>query len=119
MNLSGKGPLGLKEPIEGRDPKRLAAVAALPCCICSEWGFPQNSHTQVHHCIMGRYGTKRAPDRMTIPLCEGHHVGLMDISKIALHRSRKAWRESYGNDTDWISWTDERIATEGNEANEP
>ena len=82
---------------------RLAAVASLPCIICREYGFKQESRTQVHHCIHGRYSTKRAPDSMTIPLCEGHHQGLRDTSKIALHREPDRWRQEYGQDTDWIS----------------
>lgn len=95
---------------EGKDPARLAAVADCPCCICHEFGMQQMSITQVHHCIMGRYGTRKSPDSMTIPICEGHHTGLLDTSKIAIHREPKAWAEKYGKDTDWISWTEERIA---------
>ena len=62
----------------------------------------QLSHTQVHHCIHGRYGTRKAPDSETMPLCEGHHQGLRDTTKIALHREPKLWKATYGNDTDWI-----------------
>jgi hypothetical protein len=54
---------------------------------------------------------RKSPDSMTIPLCEGHHQGLRDTTKIALHREPNAWRDAYGLDTDWISWTEERIAT--------
>lgn len=92
-----------------RNSKRLAEVAAMPCCICHEYGMPQLSPTQVHHCIHGRYSTKRAPDEMTIPLCEGHHQGMLDASKIAIHRGKKTWAEHYGLDTDWLSWVEERL----------
>ena len=104
-----KGPIGQKGQREGRDPKRLAAVAAMPCVICHEWGLPQLSPTQVHHCIHGRHSQRRAPDSMTIPLCEGHHLGLMDTSKIALHRHPKAWREEYGDDVNWLNWVEARM----------
>ena len=104
-----KGPMGLKTPPAGRDPKRLAAVAAMPCVICYEWGLTQKSPTQAHHCIHVRHSQKRAPDSMTIPLCEGHHIGLMDTSKIALHRHPMAWREEYGDDVNWIGWVEARL----------
>ena len=94
----------------GHDQARLAAIAVLPCVICTEWGMDQRSPTQVHHCIHGRYGTRRTPDSMTIPLCEGHHQGLFDTSKIALHREPSEWKRQYGDDTGWISWAEERIA---------
>lgn len=92
-----------------KDPKYIAAVRELPCCICDAYGEPQRSPTQAHHCIMGRYGTRKTPDRMAIPLCEGHHQGDFDTSKIALHRERKAWREAYGADTDWVAVTQDKV----------
>lgn len=109
MNLMGKGPPGLKQPLQRKDKALLAAVAAMPCVICHEWGLPQLSPTQVHHCIHGRHGTRRAPDSMTIPLCEGHHQGMMDTSKVALHREPAEWQRLYGPDTGWISWVEERL----------
>lgn len=102
-------PLRQRLPKPPKDPARLAAVAALPCCICHEYGMQQLSRTMVHHCIHGRYSTARAPDSMTIPLCDGHHQGDWDTSKIALHREPAAWKAAYGVDTDWISWTEERL----------
>lgn len=109
-STAGKGGAGVAAASGKRkDRKRLAAVAALPCCICTEYGMAQASPTQVHHCIHGRYSTTKAPDSMTIPLCEGHHQGLFDTSKLALHRAPATWRETYGADTDWLSWTEERL----------
>jgi hypothetical protein len=108
-------PLYQKGERPGADPVRLAAVASLPCCICHEYGMVQESRTQVHHCIHGRHSQARAPDSMTIPLCEGHHTGLVDRSKIALHRLSSSWREAYGPDTNWLSWVEERIAKERTE----
>ena len=108
MNLTGR-PIHSKPDRIGRDPERLARVAEMPCVICHEWGMVQFSPTQVHHCIHGRHGTRRTPDAMTIPLCEGHHQGLRDTSKIALHREPLAWREEYGDDVNWLSWVEDRL----------
>lgn len=108
MNLTG-ATARPKAQREGRDPAHMARVAALPCCICHEYGEPQLSRTHVHHCIHGRYSTRRAPDSMTIPLCEGHHQGLLDTSKLAVHQHPSRWKREYGPDTDWISWTEERL----------
>lgn len=111
MNLTGQ-PIHSKDPTArtkrncGSDPKRLAEVAAMPCCICAKHDMRQLSHTQVHHCIMGRGGSRKSPDSMTIPLCEGHHQGLRDTSKIAIHQSAKSWRDRYGADTDWLVWVE-------------
>jgi len=108
-NLTGAAPLGLKDKALGKDPQHLARVGELPCVICTEYGEPQLSPTQVHHCIHGRYSTRRAPDSMTIPLCEGHHQGLFDVSKLALHQAPSKWRRLYGSDTDWIGWVEARL----------
>lgn len=108
LNLTGRQPYRKAErPV--KNPDHLARVAALPCVICREWSMPQKSPTQVHHCIHGRHSTRRVPDEMTIPLCEGHHQGNFDTSKIAIHREPKKWRELYGTDTDWISWVENHI----------
>ncbi|ARC90360.1 hypothetical protein [Rhodovulum sp. MB263] len=111
-DLSARGPLGLKAPRVPDDPDHLARIRSLPCCICAEWGLPQLSPTQAHHCIHGRFSTRRAPDCMAIPLCEGHHQGLLDGSKLALHQAPSRWRRLYGNDTDWISWAEDRLHKE-------
>lgn len=108
MNLLRKPPVP-KSARSTKDKTRLAKVAAMPCVICFEFGMQQTSPTQVHHCICGRHSTARAPDSMTVPLCEGHHQGLMDTSKIAIHRERKEWVARYGLDTDWLSWVEERL----------
>lgn len=113
MNLTGKKPLGMKSEKSKRDRKRLARVADLPCVICHEYGMPQLSPTTVHHCIHGRHSTDRAPDSMTIPLCEGHHQGLIDKSKVAIHQGKGAWQQLYGRDTDWLSWVEERLSSRG------
>jgi len=87
MNLLRKPPMGQRLQAKVSDPEHLARVAQLPCCICEAFGERQRSATQVHHVFHGRYDTERAPDRMTIPLCEGHHLGMFDTSKLAIHRA--------------------------------
>jgi hypothetical protein len=108
MTLISRPPLGQKTKAK-KDAKRLAAVAAMPCVICHEYGLPQRSQTQVHHCIHGRHSQRRAPDSMTLPLCEGHHTGLMDTTKIALHREPLKWQTLYGQDVDWLNWVEARM----------
>ena len=87
----------------------MARVAALPCVICREWNMVQLSRTQVHHCIHGRYSAHKAPDTMVLPLCEGHHLGHFDTSKLALHNEPNKWKRLYGPDTEWLSWVEERL----------
>ena len=111
--IATRGPMGQKAAKPGKDPARLAAVAAMPCVICFEHGMSQNSPTEVHHCKSGRYGTLRAPDCMTIPLCHSHHNKLRpyegDREKIGFHNNQTAWEILYGPDTDWLSWVEERL----------
>lgn len=109
MNTHPRGPMGQKQPKAPKDPAYLAKVRQLPCCICEAWGMPQNSPTAAHHWIMGRGGNVKTPDRQAIPLCEGHHQGLRDTTKIAVHHEPEAWREAYGLDTDYIAVTQDKI----------
>ena len=106
MNLTGQGPLGLKQPKAKKDPKHLARLREEPCCICQRFGEIQRSPTQAHHCIHDRYGTRKRSDAEAIPLCEGHHQGLMDTSKLALHREPLRWREVYGPDWAYVQAID-------------
>ena len=114
MNLTDR-PIyqkGAKKPAKkasGKEPDYLAALHMLPCCICQAFGETQLSPTQAHHTIHGRYSTRKTPDRDAIPLCAGHHQGLMDTSKVALHQQPDAWKAAYGLDTDYIAGTQEII----------
>ncbi len=111
MSLSRtRGPLGLKAQREAPDHDRLARIHELPCVVCLVHGLVQTSPTQAHHCIHGRHGTRRSPDSMAIPLCEGHHQGLMDTSKVALHREPERWKALYGLDTDYLELTNKLLA---------
>jgi hypothetical protein len=92
-----------------KDPRYLAKVAQLPCVICTVHRLPQLSQTQVHHVIHDRFSFHRSGDDRTIPLCEGHHQGLFDTSKIALHKEPKLWREFYGDDHSHLEWVRGRM----------
>ena len=108
MNLSGKPPFQ-KQPKAKPNPAYLAAVRKLPCCICDAFGEVQLSPTTAHHPIMGRGSTRRRPDETAVPICDGHHQGTFDRTKVAVHRQPKLWREKYGLDTDYIKPTQDRL----------
>lgn len=109
MNLMNRPPLGLKPEKSRRDPDYLERVRQLPCCICEAFGFTQTSPTQAHHVICGRGGFRKSPDRMSIPLCDGHHLGDFDVSKIAIHRDRALWVDWYGEDTEYVAITQDKL----------
>lgn len=83
---------------KGYDPDFLAQIAARPCIICKTFNMPQLSPTTVHHVCHDRFSQQKTPDRMAIPLCDGHHQGRFDTSKVAIHREKERWRELYGPD---------------------
>ena len=109
MNLMNKPPLGQKIGKAKPDPKYLAKVRALPCCICEAFGFQQTTPTEAHHPICERYGNEKVPDHEAIPLCNGHHSGDFDVTKIAIHRDRALWVEWCGSDREYIAQTQDRI----------
>lgn len=109
MNLMNKPPIGLKSPKSKPNPKYLAKVRELPCVICEAFGEPQQSSTSAHHPIHDRFSTRKVPDEQAIPLCEGHHQGLRDTSKLALHQAPSRWRRKYGPDHDYIAITQDRL----------
>ena len=74
---------------EGR--KHMSRVASLPCVCCGYWPV------SVHHCISGRYGSRKAPDTETIPLCFNHHQGPEGI-----HTDKSAWEAKYGKDHEYL-----------------
>lgn len=119
-NLGGFPPLGLKGPKAPKQSRRarqgkldaayLADVRRLPCVICEAWGYQQTTPTQAHHWICGRFGQDKTPDGQAIALCEGHHQGEFDTTKIAIHRDRALWVDTYGPDTDYIAITQDEVA---------
>lgn len=96
-----KPPLGLKKSHQKKDPKYLSWLHEQPCIICEMHAEPQNSPTQAHHVIHGRYSNAKTPDGCAIPLCDGHHQGMFDTTKIALHREPAKWKEAYGLDYEY------------------
>lgn len=109
MNLANKPPLGLKEPKAKPDLDYLARVRGLPCCICEAFGFVQTSKTTAHHVIHDRFSERKTPDLMAIPLCDGHHQGTFDHSKLALHRHPQLWRDMFGADYEWTAPTQDKL----------
>ena len=91
--------------------RHLERVRELPCCICEAEGKIQTNPTTAHHCIHGRYGTKKVPDRMAIPLCDCHHQALWGGSagKLAIHKGKESWAAAYGQDVDYIPQTLDKI----------
>ena len=92
-----------------KDPAHLARVASLACCICEKFGETQTSPTQVHHVFHSRFSQRKTPDKMAIPLCEGHHLGHWDNSKIAIHQEKARWAEVYGEDHEYSAATLDKL----------
>ena len=94
-NLAQRPPLGQKFPIirgtvEAR--KHMTAVAQLPCVVCQQPG-----PSEVHHCIHGRYGSRKVSDFETIPLCYDCHRGPKGI-----HADKTAWAALNGFDHEFL-----------------
>lgn len=102
-------PANFKQPKADKNPAYLARVRELPCCICEAFGMLQLSPTTAHHPIHGRYSAAKRPDCTALPLCDGHHQGTFDTSKVAIHRRPSYWRELYGPDTDYIAPTQDKL----------
>ena len=105
-------PVAQKRGHAKKNPRYLAQVAKLPCCICEASGMAQTSHTQVHHPICGRFEGRKAPDEAALPFCCDHHQGLRfdrDTSKLAIHRGKETWVAVHGEDTDYIEATQRKI----------
>jgi len=103
MNFAQRPPMGLKAGKAKPNKAHLALVAALPCVCCGSWPV------EVHHCICGRYGQRRASDEQTIPLCVNHHRGPDGI-----HTRRAWWVETFGQDTDYLPIVADALAGELN-----
>lgn len=108
MNLTQR-PIFTKSPKAKPNPAYLAKVRELPCVICMSFGEHQTSPTSAHHPIHDRYSTRKVPDEQAIPLCEGHHQGLRDTSKLALHQAPSQWKRLYGADHEYIAVTQDRL----------
>jgi hypothetical protein len=106
-NLAKRPPLGLKKPKNKKSISFLRWLREQPCCVCKRFGEVQRSATQAHHPIHDRFSTRKTADQAAIPLCEGHHQGLLDKSKsFALHQNPQGWRDMYGPDWSYSQDTD-------------
>lgn len=109
-------PLCAKTPMRKRSKKReayrnsaegkaameyMGKVKQLPCAITGKPG-----PSDAHHCICGRYGTRKSSDFDVIPLSpELHRYPYPD----AIHTNKRAWVEKYGNDFDYIEETRKKV----------
>ena len=117
-NLTGRPGPGLKAaPKKSRRQKQgkvdlpyLDLIRQLPCIVCLTHGLHQTSRTTAHHVTCGRYSQDKEDDRNAIPLCDDHHQGQFSNLKIAFHRERSLWIETYGEDTDYLELTARLIA---------
>lgn len=108
MNLTGQQPS--QKPQRAKpNPAYMAKVRELPCIICQSFGLPQLSQTTAHHPIHDRFATRKVPDEMAIPLCNGCHQGDFDTSKVAVHREPAKWKRLYGPDHTYIAITQDMI----------
>ena len=109
--ISPKPPMGLKvpklTPAEIRAGKEhMGRVKQLPCVVCHRPG-----PSDAHHCIHGRYGTRKATDFETIPLCvECHRYPFPG----AIHSGKETWRQRYGADYEYLSVVADMLAGEWN-----
>ena len=70
-------------------------------CYCCRVDYGIETPANIHHIREGQGMSQRAPHiGGTIPLCEGHHQGNFDTTKLAFHNSPKQWREKYGSEAD-------------------
>ena len=79
----------------GIDPKHLANIRKLPCCIP---GCPSIGDTQAHHLKQGlpdseRGMGRRASDQYTVPLCHHHHIN--GVERFASKLEGK-WFDTHG-----------------------
>ena len=76
-------------------------VARLGCVLAGEWGHECRGRTTVQHIQGAEYRGmgQKAPDWMTFPLCEAHHLfGPNSIE----HMGRKPWEKKYGPQRFWL-----------------
>jgi hypothetical protein len=97
MNLTGKGPMGLKKPKPERGTKaakeHLQRVKMLPCVICRKPG-----PSDAHHVICERFSSNKAGDFETIPLCKNCH----QEGPNAIHNGKRSWVERNGPDYEYL-----------------
>lgn len=85
---------------------KVAAFGCLCCAIDGRGWQPAN----IHHIREGYGIGQRAPHTETLPLCEGHHQGLLDTTKLAFHRRPAEWRARYGQERELVAAINATIA---------
>jgi len=79
---------------EGQDALAyMGKVKALPCVICGA-----QPPSDAHHVTHGRYGSRKASDYDTIPLCKAHHQDGPE----AIHNGKETWAAKHGPDYSYI-----------------
>jgi len=97
MNRTSKKRRNYRASDEGKAAMEyMGLVKQLPCCICNA---PPPS--DCHHVIHDRFGSRKASDLDTIPLCKKHHQEGTD----AIHNGKETWREKHGPDHSYVEWT--------------
>ena len=57
----------------GKDPKYLAFLHTLPCCVCESYGVEQWTPTEAAH--SGEHGlSQKCPDNEALAICKHHHT---------------------------------------------
>jgi len=96
------------------DQDHLDAVAAQGCIACLMDGNPGVTSC-IHHVKRRPDGQKygygqRSIHKRVLPLCEGHHQGQLDISKVAFHRNPGAFEFRYGSELGLLVLVDALLA---------
>jgi len=81
--------------------KHMRRVKMLPCIVCGKPG-PNDAH----HCISGRYGTRKASDFETVPMCRSCHLD----GPNAIHRNKREWEERHGPDYGFLDMVKKALA---------
>ncbi len=86
---------------------RKDACRELGCIACILDGVPEGQRyegrVEIHHMVSGN---KKIGEWATVPLCEPHHTG----PDLSYHKTRRAFREHYGNDLALVETTNLAIA---------
>lgn len=83
-------------------------VAKLGCWCCRMDNVAQVGPTKLHHIRAGYGSSQRASNWEVIPLCEGHHQGMLapvDKSKLAFHKAPRTWQHRYGTEVEILEAT--------------
>lgn len=108
MDLAQRGPLGQRPPrlfhgtVAGR--AHMHRVKQLPCVICRK---PPPS--AAHHVFHERYGSRKASDFETIPLCWACHQGPDGV-----HEAKETWALINGFDFEFLAVVADQLTGEFN-----